>query len=56
MMFVLAITIFALAHPIAGSQILYQPSLSTTFVAHQELPFTVQYAGKTFTILFGMQK
>ena len=27
-----------------GRQVLYQPSRSETFVAHQELPFVVQYA------------
>lgn len=29
-----------------SKQILYQPGASNTFVAHRELPFTVQYAGR----------
>ena len=35
----------AMIATVACKQILYQPDASETFVAHKELPFTVQYAG-----------
>lgn len=34
----------ALVGTVMGTQVLYQPDASDTFVAHKELPFTVQYA------------
>lgn len=37
----------ALVGTVMGTQVLYQPDASDTFVAHKELPFTVQYAGKS---------
>lgn len=41
----LGVLLLTWAGTAVSKQILYQPGASSTFVAHKELPFTVQYAG-----------
>ena len=41
---VVAATLLLCAGNVQAGQILYQPARSASFVAHKELPFTVQYA------------